>query len=371
MKNNNIKSVTRALANGAIVLTFIFTSCENEDVSQNKQVTDLQLKSSNIDLADNFKPETSPNGRSNSSTKLINGMDRTNPNYPFFTMDYPFSPGGSGYSWGNTIPVNSTTACSVVGDFNGDGIDELILGYNSPNGPFLIKNTGPYMLSNYTQFYTGSTFWTLVGVAAVDFDGNGVDELITAFNSAQGPALYKGTTATIGTKIFQGPTSRSIVAVAAGDFIGNGNEELISAFNSSSGPSLYRSQGSNGGTIFYQGSTFWSLAAVTAADFDNNGIDELMTGFHSSLGPAIYKGNATIIGTKIYQGTTSMGTIRALTSGKFSGTCTMHVGFYNTSTGTAIYAHNGTTLLNIVSSWSSPTYIVKSLASGTFKFDWE
>jgi hypothetical protein len=369
MKNTSIIFGIRLLVLITVQST-LFISCENEE-QINVQIDKLKLQESVNDLPDNLNIERNLGARSNSSSRLITGMDRTNPNYPFLSMDYAFSSGGSAYSWGNTIPANSTTACSVVGDFNGDGVDELIIGYNSPNGPFLIKNTGPYLLSNYTQFYTGSTFWTLAGVAAVDFDGDGVDELVTAFNSGQGPALYKGTTSNIGTKIFQGSTSRSIVAIAAGDFIGNGNEELISAFNSSSGPSLYRSQGSNVGSIFYQGSTFWSLAAVTAADFDNNGIDELMTGFHSSLGPAIYKGNATIIGTKIYQGTTSIGTIRALTSGKFGSTCTMHVGFYSSTTGTKIYAHDGTNLLNIVVSWSSPTYTVKSLASGTFKFAWE
>lgn len=363
MKKNSLLGAPNSWV--ALCLFLVLLGCESDDVHFHKK-NNLTLK------VIHSKPwSINPNGRSNPSTKLITGMDWL-PNQPsFIEMSHPTLGGGAGYSFGNTIPASSRTACTVVGDFNGDGINEFIIGYNSSSGPFLIKTTGPDLLSGISMFYSGSTFWTLVGVAAVDFDGNGVDELIVAFNSSQGPALYKGNTTSIGTKIYQGPTSRSVVAVAGGDFLGNGNEELIVAYNSSSGPSLYRSQGSNGGSLFYQGSTFWTIAAVTAADFDNNNSDELITGFNSSLGPALYKSNATSIGSKIYQGATSIGTLRALTSGKFGTNCLMHVGFYSPSTGTAIYGHNGNNLLSVVVSWSSPEFAVKSLASGTFDFPWE
>jgi hypothetical protein len=348
----------------SMILAAILFSCENEEYPPNHH-THLSEKVTLQRI--NFPDDAgvNPNERSNFSISLFSGM--TWNNAPLIQVGSGADLGGAGFSFGNTIPASSRIACSVIGDFNGDGVDEYIVGLNSASGPSLYNFAGPMWTGSGVKFYQGSSFWTLAGVAAVDFDGNGVDELITALNSSSGPALYKGNATTIGTaKIYQGPSSLSIVAVAAGDFMGNSHEELISAFNSSSGPSLYRSQGSNVGSIFYQGSTVWTLAAMTAADFDNNGSDELITGLNSANGPALYKGDATTIGyVKIYQGTTSIGKLDALTSGKYGSICKMFVGFNHPTTGMTIHYNDGTNFVSQIAS-KPTTYAIRALASGNF-----
>ena len=368
MKPMDFRKLTVALTLYSMLLLCLI-GCENESYQPNA-TADLQepVSLQRIDFIDGY--EGSSGGRSNPSTVLFSAMDWNNA--PLIQTGYGTDLGGASYSFGNTIPSSSRVAASVVGDFNGDGVDEYILALNSSSGPSLYKFNGPGpvgLLWSGVKFYQGTNFWTIAGVAAVDFDGNGVDELITALNSSTGPALYKGNATSIGTlKIYQGPSSLSIVAIAAGDFAGNSNEELISAFNSSAGtsPSLYRSQGSNVGTQFYQGSTFWSASSLTAADFDNNGRDELITGLNSSTGPALYKGDATTIGyVKIYQGTTAVGSLSALSTGKYGTVCKMFVGFNHSTTGMTIYHNDGTNMVTQIATRPT-THKIKALASGNF-----
>jgi hypothetical protein len=321
--------------------------------------------------------ETNSNARSNSSTRLLVGFNWASFSQPYFTVYNPAGTSAPGFDFRNVIPVGSETSCMTVGDFNGDGVDEFIIGYNTTDGPRLMKVTGP-LITNFANsstvrhvvIYSGSTFWKLAGVAAADFDGDGKDELVTALNSAQGPALYKGDATSIGyAKIYQGaPNSLSVVAVAGGDFAGNGKEELVTAFNSSTGPSIYRSQGMDVGVVTYQGSTFWTIAALTAADFDKDGRDELITGFNSPDGPALYKGTAVYFPffAKIYQGPQSDRQLTELTSGKFGTNCIMHVSFYSPTTGLLLQDHDGSNFGSWSLSWSDTRFKIGGLASGKF-----
>lgn len=357
-------TIKQVVFSALFIVSLSLMSCDEHGEEVNKRVPKPTSVSAN----------SPSNARSNLSTKVIAGYDLIRPQLFNTTKLHIFSPldNGLGHGWdeGNTIPQGSKYACSVVGDFNGDGLDEYIRGYNSPSGPVLYKHY-PNFFDGWVRIYSGSTFWKLAALAAVDFDGDGTDELITALNSSNGPALYRGDATTIGySKIYQGPMNLTIVAIAAGDFSGSGNEELISAFNSSSGSSLYRGQGTGVGTSFYQGSSYWKIAALTAADFDNNGSDELITGLNSVDGPAMYKGNATTIGSvKIYQGTPTTGNLMALSSGKYGSTCKMYVGFYHTTSGSKVHEHNGTTFIRELNGFDKD--IVRTLASGIFNSTWD
>lgn len=348
------------------IAAILLYSCNDEDNSLTKVASTEEVKLHQIYSTG----RSSDNERSSPSTKVIAGIDwygTGTGNYPYLDHFNPSTGAGGGYSFGNTIPKGSKNAGSVVGDFNGDGIDELIVAYNSTLGSTLVKVTGPVMPGTSTIFFSGPASWKFAGVAAVDFNNDGIDELITAVNTSTGPFLYKGDATSLGASIYAGPSTLKLLAVAGGNFNGNGNEELITGLRTANGPTLYRSQGSNIGTLFYSAPSTLFLGGLTAADFDNSGSDELITGMNSAQGPSLHKGNATSLGSQIFQGAATE-SLEALTSGKFGSVCTMHVGFMNKTTGSTIYAHDGTNMLGLVRSYfSDPNYRIVSLASGMFQ----
>lgn len=198
---------------------------------------------------------------------------------------------------GQTLIFNKPNAVITAltsGDFNGDGVNEIVIAYNQNGLPYLYKSTDPANLLQTLIYSNTSVYWTINALASGDFNGDNKDELIIGLNS-NGPntAIYKSMDAlSLGTIIYANNDGYwDIIALAAGDFDDDGKDELIEAFHSVDGSSLYKSMNADANMIaLHSELSSWKIGAMAAGDFDNDGEDELITAFNSATrGPKIYK----------------------------------------------------------------------------------
>lgn len=204
-----------------------------------------------------------------------------------------------------TSPVYTNTSGTITsitsGDFSGSGVDEIVTGFIDANGfPHIYRTNNEYDLTQNTIYYNPSVYWRVDELTTGDFDNNGDDELIIGFNAAgSASSIYHSETGTnVGTKIWEDLTGYwQIAGLAAGDFNEDGMDELIEGFNSTAGPSIYKiMNGKDSPPIsIYSNSSYWTIGALAAGDFDGDGDDELVTAFNSaSEGPNIYKSELAI-----------------------------------------------------------------------------
>ena len=192
---------------------------------------------------------------------------------------------------------NCRITALTTGDFNGDGIEEVVIGYLDDNRPRLYKSSDPYNLLQTSIYTNPSAYWIVSALTAGDFDGNGSDELIIGLNSTGSQTqIYKSVGAVgLGTQIYSNSNGYwKIGALAAMDFDKNGSDELIEGFNSTGGAAIYKSVQANSTAYnIYPVNSNWKVAAMAVGDFDQDGDKELVTGFNSfnspTKGVSIYK----------------------------------------------------------------------------------
>jgi len=165
----------------------------------------------------------------------------------------------------------------VTGDFNGDGRLD-IAGRNSANGQVLVA------LASGNQFVTSATAWTTLPFASTmrdlfvgDFNGDGKDDIVG--RNAQGQLLVAQSTGTKFTNVVYEtlPTDlRALTNVKVGDFNGDGRDDLV-GFNTATGQVI--ASISNGSTFT---SSVWgavptnvAITEVNVGDFNGDGRDDV------------------------------------------------------------------------------------------------
>lgn len=279
--------------------------------------------------------------------------------------------GGFTSAAGSPIAVGTNPGPVAVGDFNGDGIQDLAVGnFGNNNVTVLLGNgSGGFTAATNSPFSAGKgSLSTAVG----DFNGDGKQDLAIA-NQTDGTVTVLlgdgsgGFTAAAGSPFTVGATP---FALAVADLNGDGIADLAVPNSGGSTVTVLLGNGS-GGFTSAAGGTFAvgnGPAGVAIADFNGDGLMDLAAAISPNSGGAVavlLGGQAT---TNSVLSTTSalvvpVGQTVAL-SLAVSDTATN----FDAPTGTATFS-DGSTVLGTASQNTSPyTFTTAALALGTHIF---
>jgi hypothetical protein len=207
-----------------------------------------------------------------------------------------FTPGAA-LSWqpaisNGAVETSVTAAGVVVGDFNGDGIQDLAVAINNE----AVTAEGHVSFSSTVSIYLGtgganfappttvySPPFALGPIAGGDFNGDGIQDLVVAISSSESaystasfiPLLGKGDgTFTSGTSLQPYNTS-FVESLETADVNGGGVLDLVA--NSSQSGVVYLGKGD--GTFTFGGGAL--PGAVAFADFNGDGLEDML-----ELGPS-------------------------------------------------------------------------------------
>ncbi|WP_444919462.1 right-handed parallel beta-helix repeat-containing protein [Microbulbifer sp. CnH-101-G] len=242
----------------------------------------------------------------------------------------------------------------AVGNFSERGKDEVITAFELDGSKYTIvfRGDGESSLLNYGLIYSSERV-KVSAMTSGDFDGDGVSEVVTALkvNSDE-------------TKVFRGDGVRSILnlgslyslnnwdvtAMTSGDFSGVGRDQVITAYKSSFGTRIYRGEGTSSVVNYgYFYSSFqWAVSDMEANRYNNSVVPSLVTAFrHESSGDVkIYNADGINSATTHSFYDSTIWDISVLTSGVFdkNGEVSLVTSFTTSFlTHTQIWAGNGTT----------------------------
>src|SRR5438132_4232718 len=182
-----------------------------------------------------------------------------------------------------------TTPLSVaVGDFNGDGKQDLAVANDGSNNVSVLLGNGAGSFSAAANFKVGSGPFS---VAVGDFNGDGKQDLAVANDGSNNVSVLLSN----GAGSFSAATNFGVGfnpnSVAVGDFNGDGKQDLAVANFSSDNVSILLGDGTGNfgaATNFGVGS---NPRSVAIADFNGDGKQDLATGNQSASNVSILLGN--------------------------------------------------------------------------------
>jgi hypothetical protein len=269
--------------------------------------------------------------------------------------------GAGGFANPVSFPVGLTPGSLAVGDFNGDGIPDLATAnVNSGNLTVLLGNgTGGFVSAPGSPVIVGG-FPSLIVVG--DFNGDGIEDLAVT-DSQTGVTLLLGNgaggfVATAGSP-FQ--TGMIPVSIVAGDFNGDGNLDL--AVGNLASNAIYVLIGDGSGSFGLHQFMVYSNPRLAVGDFNGDGRQDLAATNEGYQGVNVLLGeSATPLQrlTTTSPSTVTAGTAVSLTF-QISGTATS----FNDPTGSVTFL-DGTTTLGTVSPIASPsTFSASGLGIGS------
>jgi hypothetical protein len=219
---------------------------------------------------------------------------------------------------GNTVVGNKFTpfpgfngeVTVAQGDFNGDGINDLVAGAGPNGGPrvTIIDGANGKKLRDFFAFE--ATFTGGVNVAAADLNGDGVADLVVGAGNGGASRVRvfnAGNPASVITDFFVYELSfRGGVRVATGDVNGDGRADLITGAGFGGGPRVTVISGKTVGTTNTRLADFFAFESsqrdgvyVSAGDIDNDGKADLAIGAGPNGGPRVqvFGGASVITGT--------------------------------------------------------------------------
>ena len=189
------------------------------------------------------------------------------------------SSGGFSVAPGSPFSVGTNPTSVAVGDFNGDGIQDLAIA-NGGGGDVTIllgNGSGGFSAASGSPFAVGAV---PISVAVGDFNGDGIEDLATANYSSHNVTVLLGNgaggfSAATGSPFAVGTNPYS---VAVGDFNGDGFADLATANFGSSDATVLLGNGSGGfsaatGSPFAAGTEPFSVAM---GDFNGDGVSDLV-----------------------------------------------------------------------------------------------
>ncbi len=181
----------------------------------------------------------------------------------------------------------------AAGDLDGDGIDEIITGIASSGDPYVrifdISGKVEVQFSAYNKNFQGG-----VNVASGDLDGDGIDEIITGAGNGGGPQIriFDGAGKVKGQFFAYDKNLRGGVNVVVSNVIKNGRaaqDEIITGAGSGDGPRvrIFDSHGKTLYSFFAYQKDFRGGVNVGLGDFNRDGLDEIITGAGITGGPHV------------------------------------------------------------------------------------
>ena len=188
----------------------------------------------------------------------------------------------------------------AVGDFNRDGIADIVAAAGSGGGPHVKVFDGsrlPHVLFDFFAYSPG--FSGGVRVAVDDINGDGIHDIVTAPGPGGGPNV----------KVFDGSTGQAIkdffafdpsftggVLISTGDFNGDKFGDIITAAGSGGGPAVAVRSGqdlSTIGSFLAYDPVYKGGVQVTGADLRGDGITDVIVGpaDNTPLGKQLFAGS--------------------------------------------------------------------------------
>jgi hypothetical protein len=177
-----------------------------------------------------------------------------------------------------TFATDSSTVGVAVGDFNGDGIPDLVTVNRQHSDVSVLRGNGDGTFQAPVRYPVGLN---PEDVVVADLQGDGVLGLITANYNAGTVSVLRGN----GDGTFQPAVSYAVGAkptsVVVGDFTGNGVLDLA-VTNDYTGGGIYLLWGNGDGTFQSQATKLdtggvWTYG-LAAADFNHDGVLDLVAG---------------------------------------------------------------------------------------------
>ncbi len=283
----------------------------------------------------------------------------------------------------STAPLCESIGAIASGDIDGDGIDEVFVGYNYSNFTKVVRSRSdmePY-LSKPIYF---NRYWHTAGMEVNDFNNDNIPELVTAFNELTdnnySTQFFRGDGITSATNfgMFDNDDYWKTASLTSGDFNNDGVPELITAFNQpdGTGSQIHTGDGVNSTRIsMIDTHHWWQVGDMTASDFTNDlsNTPQLITSFNQpdGTGTQIHKGNGTTNAKAGLLYSNNWWQCNSITSGKFgNNNIAQLITSFNSASGTQIFKGNGTTYAtNLGQIYSDNSILTKGLVAGDFISD--